>query len=69
MRLIKLLAAAAVMAVPILTAAAPADAATARQYEQQGRGHYVSSKGRTLHRMNHRYPRHHRMNRHYRGYR
>ena len=41
----KTLAAAALLAAPLLASAAPAEALTANQYKAQGHGVYMSSKG------------------------
>lgn len=67
MRMLKVMAAAAVIVVPTLLTAVPAEALTARQYEHQGRGVYLNSTGsRKAHGMvrHHGYhSRHHHMHR------
>ncbi|MDX7953376.1 hypothetical protein P7D22_19615 [Lichenihabitans sp. Uapishka_5] len=60
MKLFNRLLGAALVAMPILLAAAPSEAATARQYQAQGHGRFVSSKGRPLHGAMHRGRGHHR---------
>ena len=45
MRILRIIAAAAVIVAPALLAAAPAQALTAKQYEHQGRGVYLNSTG------------------------
>jgi Ni/Co efflux regulator RcnB len=70
MRLIKTLAAVAVLIAPAVLMAAPAQALTSKQYEHQGRGTYLNSTGSRVSRGMHRHYRygshHHRMRRHHR---
>jgi hypothetical protein len=66
----RLLAAAAILLVPALLAAEPAQALQAHQYLAQGHGRYTTSSGRPVgtgyHHGYRRYHRHHRYHRHYR---
>lgn len=70
MRILKVMAAAAVIVVPALLTAVPAEALTAKQYEHQGRGVYLNSTGSRksygMHRYHRAYGRHHGMHRRYR---
>lgn len=59
MKVFRMLAAVAVVAVPALFASVPAQAVTSRQYMAQGHGRYVNSSG-TRKMYGHRYHRHHR---------
>ena len=45
MRILKVIAAAAIIVLPTLLTAVPAEALTAKQYEHQGRGVYLNSTG------------------------
>lgn len=66
MKIFRVLAAVALVAVPALLASAPADALTSRQYNAQGHGRYVNSSGtRMMRGYYHRFHRHHRFRRHH----
>lgn len=67
MKRLRILLAAAVVALPALMITEPAAALTAKQYKAQGHGRYITSKGRHMG-----YPgpyRHQRFYRHHRYYR
>lgn len=49
MTALKCLVAAVVLSIPAMLPSAPAMALTAHQYQEQGRGRYVSSKARVSH--------------------
>lgn len=57
MTTLKFIVAAVVLATPMIFSSAPAMALTSHQYQEQGRGRYVSSKARTRHHRAHRFHR------------